>query len=279
MLCESIFLRENEGDKNVRLDTYVSKQYGDMADIAPRDCMLILPGGAYYGHAERESEPVAKAFMARGFNCFVLYYSVGEENARFPRPLKDVSMAIAHIRRNAERYNIDPERIFLCGFSAGGHLAASAGVFWNQDIAAFEGMEKGENRPAGMVLCYAVSTLGEFSHDICVRLVTGKGDPTPEERAVYSPDRHIDSDTVPAFIWHTASDGDVKVQNALIMAKALVEKGIPTELHVYPFGPHGMSVATEETRCNIPENVNPHVAHWVDDCCEWTKLIFADTSK
>ncbi len=272
MLCESIYLRENEGDKDVRLDTYVSKQYGDMTDIPPRDCVLVLPGGAYFFHAERESEPIVKAFLANGFNAFVLYYSLGEK-AAFPRPLQDVSMAVAHIKRNAKKYNINPDRIFLCGFSAGGHLAAAGGVFWDREMAAFEGMEKGENRPAGMILSYAVSTLGEYSHEICCRYITGKEEPSAEERAEFSPDLHVNENTVPAFLWHTANDDCVDVRNALAMAKALIDKKIPTELHIYPFGPHGMGVATKETECWNPENVSPHVAHWVRDCVEWTGLV------
>ena len=265
MLCETIFLREDDSD--VRLETYVSKKSGDMWWTPPRDCMLILPGGAYYFLAEREAEPAAKAFLAEGFNCFVLYYSLGEK-AKFPRPLQDVSLAIAHIKRNAEKYNINPDRIFVCGFSAGGHLAASAGVFWNRPEAAFEGMEAGENRPAGMVLSYGVVTLGEHTHLESCRYVTGKEEPTQEEREYWSPDKHIGPDTVPAFLWHTQKDDCVDVRNALEMTNALILGGVPSEIHIYPEGPHGLSVATEETG-----KVDPHIAHWIRDCTEWTKLV------
>ncbi len=265
MLCETVYLRED--DKDVRLETYISKKEGDMQWSGPRDCMLILPGGAYFFLAEREAEPPAKAFLAEGFNCFVLYYSLGEK-AKFPRPLQDVSLAIAHIKRNAKKYNINPDRIFVCGFSAGGHLAASAGVFWNRPEAAFEGMENGENRPCGMVLSYGVVTLGEHTHIESCRYVTGMEEPTKEARDYWSPDKHIDSDTVPAFLWHTQRDNCVDVRNAMQMATALIEKKIPAEIHIYSEGPHGLSVSTMETG-----NSNPHVAHWIKDCVEFTKLV------
>lgn len=265
MTCETIYLRPD--DKDVRLETYVSKKSGDMWWTPPRPCMLILPGGAYYFLAEREAEPAAKAFLAEGFNCFVLYYSLGEK-AEFPRPLQDVSLAIAHIKRHAAEYNVDPERIFVCGFSAGGHLAASTGVFWNDKEAAFEGMEPGENKPAGMVLCYGVLSLCEHTHIESCRYVTGREEPTEAQCARWSPDKHIGKDTVPAFLWHTQRDVTVDVRCSLSMANALILGGVPSEIHIYPEGPHGLSVATEETG-----DVDPHIAHWIRDCVEWTKLV------
>ena len=265
MKCETVYLRED--DKDVRLETYIPKKDGDMWWTPPRDCMLILPGGAYYFLAEREAEPAAKAFLAEGFCCFVLYYSLGEK-AKFPRPLQDVSLAIAHIKKNAAEYNVNPDRIFVCGFSAGGHLAASAGVFWNRSEAAFEGMKAGENRPLGMILSYGVVSLGEHTHIESCRYVTGKEEPTKEERDYWSPDKHIGPDTVPAFLWHTQTDNCVDIRCAMEMANALVLGGVPSEIRIYPKGPHGLSVATEETG-----NVDPHIAHWIPDCAEWTKLI------
>lgn len=270
MLCETVYLREEE--KDVRLDTYAALPLWNGDPSPARDCLLILPGGAYAGHAAHEGEPVVRAFMPHGFNCFILYYSVGEK-ARFPRPLQDVSLAVAHIKRNAKRYNIDPDRVFVLGFSAGGHLAASAGTMWNRDFAAFDGMEKGENKPCGTVLCYPVITLGEYTHEFSRSLVTGSQEPSEEVCNMYSPEKRVDSDTVPAFIWHTAEDKDVNVKNSLLMASALTERGIPTELHIYPFGHHGISVATKEIECDNPNNVDPHIATWVGDCIEFTKII------
>lgn len=272
MLCKAVYLREAEGDMSVHLETYISRTEGDM-NCAPRDAMLVLPGGAYAFLAERESEPCAKAFLAAGFNVFTLYYSLNEK-AAFPRPLVDVSMAIAHIRAHAEEYNIDPDRIFVCGFSAGGHLCGSIGTFWNRDFAAFPGMKKGDNRPRGVILSYpAASLMPGLRHDLCTELILGKKDYTDEECAAYSLEKQVTEDTVPHFIWQTEEDDCVCVENSLVLAEALIAKRIPTELHIYPKGPHGMSVATKEVYCNTPENIDPHVGSWVKAAVEWTQLI------
>lgn len=272
MLCKTVYLREAEGDMSVHLETYISRTEGDM-NCAPRDAMLILPGGAYAFLAERESEPCAKAFLAAGFNVFTLYYSLNEK-AAFPRPLVDVSMAIAHIRAHAEEYNIDPDRIFVCGFSAGGHLCGSIGTFWNRDFAAFPGMKKGDNRPCGVILSYpAASLMPGLRHDLCTELILGKKDYTDEECAAYSLEKQVTEDTVPHFIWQTEEDDCVCVENSLVLAEALIARRIPTELHIYPKGPHGMSVATKEVYCNTPQNIDPHVGSWVKAAVEWTQLI------
>ncbi|MBR6675858.1 MAG: alpha/beta hydrolase [Clostridia bacterium] len=267
MLCEKIYL--NEENKDVVLKTYVTEEY---VKGIKRDCMLILPGGGYNFCALHEDEPVAKAFMYRGFNCFTLYYTVGER-ASLDVSLKDVSKAIAHIKRNADKYNIDPERVFVCGFSAGGHLAASIGTLWHRSIAAFEGMERGENRPAGMIISYGACTLGEYSHELSRRFVYGKDILTEDEIEALSPDKNVDENTVPAFIWHTANDEVVHVGNALAMAEALMEKGIPSELHIYPFGWHGLSVCLDGVGFGSEDKSNIHVSGWVEQCAQWIRVI------
>ena len=267
MRCKTIFLREN--DKDVNLKTYVRDEYGD---CPKRDCMLILPGGGYEFCALHEDEPVANSFLYRGFNCFSLFYTVGER-ASLEVSLKDVSRAIAHIKRNADEYNIDPDRIFVLGFSAGGHLAASIGTLWDRDIAAFEGMEYGENRPAGMVICYGACTLGKYSHELSRNFVFGKDELTEEEIALYSPDKNVSENTCPAFLWHTANDPVVHVGNALQMATALTDKGVPTEVHIYPFGPHGLSVCLDGIEEGRENRALAHVSRWVEECAQWTKIV------
>jgi len=195
------------------------------------------------------------------------------ERASLAETLPDVSRAVAHIKRNAAEYNVDPNRIFVLGFSAGGHLAASIGTLHDRDIAAFEGMEKGENRPAGMVVCYGASTLGKYSHELSRLFVYGKTELSEEEIARYSPDKNVSQSTVPAFIWHTATDEVVDVGNALTLADALIDGGIPTELHIYPVGYHGLSVLLDGTAPAGEYTHHAHISSWVGDCAQWIKTV------
>lgn len=267
MLCKTIYLKED--NNNVYLKTYI---IGEYAKASARDCVLILPGGGYNFCALHEDEPVARSFMYRGLNCFSLFYTVGE-GASLDVCLKEISLAVAHIRNNAAEYNIDPDRIFLCGFSAGGHLAASMGTLWDKDIAAFDGMEYGENRPAGMIISYGACTLGEYSHELSRLFVYGKKELTDEEIERLSPDKNVSENTVPAFIWHTANDEVVNVGNSLAMAKALVDGGIPTEVHIYPFGWHGLSVCCDGIADDSTDLNNKHVSGWVSHCARWIKTV------
>ena len=220
-------------------------------------CEIIYP------NEKNPMMPVAVSISEEG--CLVSVGQFSNVTGNYPISHEQAADAIDDI--------ISDRIIFVLGFSAGGHLAASVGTMYNRDFAAFEGMEKGENKPCGMILCYPVATLGEYTHPFSRLRVMGRDSFSAEECEIYSPDRQVDSDTVPAFIWHTASDRDVSYKNSLILAKALIDKGIPAELHIYPFGHHGLSVATKEIECKNPDNVNPHVASWVRDCIEFTKII------
>ena len=150
MIFKTIPLREDAPD--VVLDAYIADPYRKK-----RKALLILPGGAYrFVCGEREGEPVALAFMPHGFNAFVLHYSVNRKRV-FPAPLVEAAMAIKHIKDNAEEYGIDPEELFVVGFSAGGHLAACCGVLWKHP-AIYEALDMpyGYNKPKGIMPIYPV---------------------------------------------------------------------------------------------------------------------------
>ena len=129
MTIETISL-EYKNQKGATLTIYVPEKIENPAKET-RPAVLITPGGGYSYVSPREGECVALRFATAGFNAAVLNYSV-EENAKFPRPLCEAALAIAYLKENADSYGIDPERVFICGFSAGGHLALSLGVFWNK---------------------------------------------------------------------------------------------------------------------------------------------------
>ena len=263
MQNNTIFLRDGEND--IRLVTMVSDDIG--RTVAPRPAIIVFPGGAYVHLSPREAEPVAAKFFSAGFQAFILYYSL-KEKARFPRPLQEASMAIAHVRSNAKEYNVDPNRIFVIGFSAGGHLAASIGTMYERSDAAFPGMIPGDNKPNGMILSYApcCSHMGKIAQSF---LRTLGGDATEADLLHWSPSDNVTESTAPAYIWHTEDDPVVPVEHSLIMASKLAEKKIPFELHIFPHGTHGLALATAETSDGKPNFEIPSVAQWIDEAIDW----------
>ncbi len=268
MLEEKIQLRDDDAD--VALYTYVSEE----KEAEPRRAVLVLPGGAYCFLAEREGEPVARHFNACGFNTFVLKYSV-HPKAVYPRPLQDASLAVMHIKRNARKYNIDPDKITVCGFSAGGHLAAALGTLWYKPYAApTEDMEYGENKPCGVITSYPVVTLDEpYWHKDSSTFILGTDKPTKEQRDAYSLEKQVTDKTVPMFIWHTFADTCVPVENSLILARALADHKIPLELHIYPTGDHGMSLCNRDTWEGNAWLCDAHNATWADLAAEWIRRL------
>ena len=169
-----------------------------------------------------------------------------------------------YIRDHAEELHVDPENIFVIGFSAGGHLAASLGTMWdNDEIEKILGMEKGYNRPTGMILSYAVTSIDVHGHKSSFQKILGNNRDLGAERAV-SPDYQVSEKTVPAFIWHTRTDEGVSVRHALVFAKRLADQNIPFEMHIYPEGKHGASLCNE-----IVGRFYPAVNDWTYDCVRW----------
>ena len=269
MIHEKIALRADDPD--ITLTTYISNERR-----VTRDAILVIPGGGYTQVcADREGEPIALAFMARGCNAFVLHYSI-KEKARYPRPLADASLAMQYIREHAEEFCINPDRVFAVGFSAGGHLCASLGSLWNAPElrAALPDMPEGINRPTGTILCYAVlSAYAVKTHSGTLHAFTGTDTPTLTEKELFSIDRRVSADTVPAFFMHTVADQTVPVQNALVMMQAMADQGISFDARIYPNGPHGMALADKQTSFNNPPFEDEEVARWVDDAVYWMKHI------
>ncbi len=263
----------SERFENAALTTYIIDDSGDMAPTAPRRAVIVCPGGGYRFLSDREAEPIVARFLGAGFNVFLLRYSVIPDTLCY-EPLKQAAHAVAHVRENAEEYNIQPDKIFIAGFSAGGHVAASAGVLWNCPLLKEEfcGKPEGINRPDGMILAYPVITAGRYAHRGSFINLTGDqavGDATVAE---WSLELHVDSTTPPAFIWHTLTDQNVPVQNSFLLADALTKNGVSYELHIFPKGPHGMALANDETANGKPEHKDPHVAKWIDMATDWVKI-------
>lgn len=265
MIFKRVELVRNK--ENVWLDCYVA----DKIQAYKRKAILVIPGGGYgCVCSDREGEPIAHAFMAHGFNAFVLHYSVGADH-RFPEQLIEASLAMKYIREHSEEYGIDEAKVFVTGFSAGGHLCSALGTQWHlPEVNEAVGMPYGCNRPDGIVPVYPV-----ISSDLAIRQKESFnnlcGRDMPEDAYLKcSLERFVDERSSPAFIVHTANDQIVNVGNSIAFAAAYAEHKIPFELHIFEDAPHGMALGNKITAAGNPKYDNPHNAHWVELAAEWT---------
>ncbi|MGM9641740.1 MAG: alpha/beta hydrolase [Eubacteriales bacterium] len=246
--------------------------------LEPRRAVVVCPGGGYHFLSAREAEPIVFKFLSAGFNVFLLRYTV-EPYAKDYAPLIQAGMAIKYVRENAEKYNTDPDHVFINGFSAGGHLAASAGTLWNsKPVREALGIEaglvpEGINRPTGTILSYPVITGGDKAHKGSIRNVSGHKELTDADVSEWSLELHVDENTSPAFIWHTFTDKVVPVENSLLYASALAAHKVPFELHVYPEGPHGLSLCNEFTYSKNPEMLVPYAEDWINLAIKWAQTL------
>ena len=258
------------GRDEVYLDYYGND---DRSEIA--DAMLVIPGGGYGAVcSDREGEPIALSYLTKGINAFVLHYSVGGEINDPLDPLTEASLAMLHIRANAQKYNIDPARVFAVGFSAGGHLAGSLGTLWNDAELQARLPEAGDgNRPTGVVLCYPVISSSNIGHMGSFSNLLRSQAPDAAALERFSLEKHVGAHTSPAFIMHTYDDDLVPVENSLLMAQAYAQAHRPFEMHIYPHGPHGIALANKVTWGGNPDMVCPAAARWVSDSVEWMKTV------
>ena len=230
-----------------------------------RPAVIVCPGGAYEFTSEREAEPVAIKYNAAGFHTFVLDYSVAPSS--YPAALCELSKAVKYVKDIAEENNIDRDRIFVVGFSAGGHLVASLGVHHSRpEVLKFADVTEGENIPAGLILGYPVITGDETKAHMgsIDNFVGGK----EEVRPLSYLENYVTDKTPQCFIWHTFSDNAVPVANSLRFADALEASGVKFELHIYPNGEHGLSLADETTATN-EEGCVSAAQNWIDMSIRW----------
>lgn len=273
MNIERIFLHENEDD--VYFDMYCLEESMEYA-MGKRPAVLVCPGGAYQCCSDREAEPIARIFSAYGYNCAVLRYSVGNKASlcmpKTSRPLLEASMTMSIMRQNAEKWNIDKDRIAVIGFSAGGHLAASLGTLWHDSIVYDNlDIEYGSNMPNAMILCYPVLLTDKYSHECTVRTLLGEYYQDEKLLEKFDMTKQVSDKTPKTFIWHTFEDQGVPVLNSLKFAESLYMAGVQTEMHILPQGGHGMSSARREVSF---ENGDRYVERWCDWCVRWLNKVF-----
>jgi len=234
---ETLHLKAHQ---NAELTAYVLDGSPEFSNIEARPVVLIFPGGAYRFTSDREAEPVAMAYLAEGFNAFVLRYSVGE-TFRFEAALQDAEEAIAMIRAHAEDWHTDPEKIAVAGFSAGGHLAAALGTI-------------GKNKPNALILGYPC-ILDSMSESLAF--------PVP------SVDKEVTAETPPVFLFSTFEDQTVPIENSIAFLQALNVHGIPFESHIFQKGKHGLSLAKPHTSNGLKANVDADVEKWFGLSVSW----------
>ena len=226
---------------------------------AEKPLVLVCPGGAYSYCSDREAEPIAAKYLAAGFHAAVLRYHCAP--AVFPTALLELAWSVKTIRKFAKQWHVNPDAVFVCGFSAGGHLAASLGTLWNETFLQ-KALGNGEWMPNGQILGYPVITMGEYTHQGSRENLIG-GRMSDAMTHLLSLEERVDEHTVPTFLWHTAEDGAVPVQNSLMYAAALASHHVPFELHVFEKGAHGLSTC-EDITSDLGNETVPDNQSWVD---------------
>ncbi|RCW61830.1 MULTISPECIES: alpha/beta hydrolase [Halanaerobium] len=229
--------------------------------------VLIFPGGGYTHRAEHEGKEVAQFLNKNGFNAFVLHYRVAPY--RFPYPLLDALRAVKYIRSNADKWKVNKNKIAVMGFSAGGHLASIVGtnndLYRNiyreklKDYSFDQDLVEAENSMVNaQILAYPVISAGKFAHQGSVDNLLGNS-PSQKLLDLFSTEKNICKKTAPGFIWHTADDASVPVENTILFCRALSEANINFESHIFPQGRHGLGLAAE----------NEYVSKWSDLVLDW----------
>lgn len=265
------------------VDVYVSRISREIDKDVRRPAVVICPGGGYAFCSEREAEPIALRFAAEGFNAYVVWYRVGEKpddeqhdhdasawyhkspEHTFPLPQHDAAAAIAYVRAHAQEHHTDPDRIAVMGFSAGGHLAASVSGLWHHaELWEELGLTPEDVRPNAAVLCYPVIVSDQDAHRGSFEHLSGRDEIA--QHAQYDVTNWVTGNYPPTFLWHTFTDEAVPVQNSLRMGLALANHGVLSEMHIFPRGRHGLSLANTMS-CRTED-----MSLQQEECTAWPSL-------
>lgn len=226
-----------------------------------RPAVIVCPGGGYVARMPHESEPIVKWLHSIGISAFILRYRVAPYS--YPCALLDAQRAIRTLRHEAAKFRIDPARIGIIGFSAGGHLASAAGTHFDEgQPGAEDSIERQSCRPDLQMLCYPVITMRDPHAHAGSRLNLLGPEPDAARIELMSSEEQVTANTPPAFLWHTVEDASVPVENSLLFAAALRKHHVPFDLHVYAHGKHGLGTAESF----------PHLSGWTTTCASWLKM-------
>lgn len=246
-------------------DTPTLTPYFPPKDKATGAAVIVCPGGGYARLAEHEGRPVAEWLNTIGVTAFVLKYRLGPRY-QHPAPLLDAARAIRTLRARAAEWKLDPERIGILGFSAGGHVASTIGTHFDAGRPGdADKIERVSSRPNLLMLIYPVITMRERTHAGSKKNLLG-AEPKPELVALLSNEEQVTKETPPTFLVHTVNDAGVPVENSMMFAAALRKAGVPFELHFYERGPHGFGLGS---RAGARD---PILATWPERCADWLRV-------
>lgn len=263
-------------EKEGRLYTYLWDSSEELALGKKRPLILLCPGGGYQRTSDREAEPMALTFMAMGYHVAVLRYSCGED-VHYPTALLQLAKSVAMVREHAEEWGVQKDKIIVQGSSAGGHLAASLGVFWKkkQMLWKFFGAEAEDVKPNGLILSYPVITAGEFAHRPSIDRLLGENlancERLLEEQSL---EKHVSEDVPVTFLWHTLTDETVPVENSLLFLSALRSAHVPVEFHLYSEGGHGLALANRLTMGPGGRGIEAGCESWIELAKTWLYRYF-----
>jgi len=236
--------------------------------IATGQAVVICPGGGYIRLAyDYEGSDVAKWLNSKGIAAVVLKYRLPISKSNITgheSPLLDAQRAIRLTRYHAAEWNITPNKIGIMGSSAGGHLASTAGTHFDAGKPdATDPVQSLSSRPDFMILLYPVITFSQsFVHEGSRNALLGEN-PDPALIEYYSNELQVSADCPPTFIVHASDDKSVPIENSLVFYQALKDNNIPVEMHIYPRGGHGFSLAVGRG----------HLASWTDRCIDWLRWL------
>lgn len=297
MRIEKIQLYENRQD--AALTGYLLDDSVAMEKGGQRPAIIICPGGAYLNLSGAEAQPVAIRFAAMGYHAFILEYSVFDEGdptkapdfskrilpkeqCQYPKPMLEIGQAMLILREKEEEWLIDINRIGVCGFSAGAHNASMYASHWHTDLFTEHFQVPREYfKPAVCICGYTLSDytymreqtnliggVGKALNDASNITYLGTDNPSKEQLEQVSPVLHVTEFMPPTFLWATAADDLVPVQQTIRFSNALADHSIPFEVHIFEQGQHGLSVANQSSAA-AKSWINPDVAKWADLCEAW----------
>lgn len=294
MIIKKRYVEENES--GAYFTAYLVEDSKELHTGRKRPVVVIAPGGGYLFTSDREAEPIAMKFLSLGYHAVILRYTTADIEAKRigvgKQALQELAHTIRYLRQKTDLWNIDKDKIAVCGFSAGAHLAASLGVHW-QDKSLIESIhsshaENEEIKPNALILGYPLLDFNvmlekakseadneELKQNFLFiktanQALTGVEELTDEVIKEFSPIHWVSKQTPPTFLWHTAKDNLVFSENSLKFAIELAKNKVPYELHVFQDGGHGLSLANEVT-ANSKDQINKECEIWFELAVNWLK--------